>query len=549
MNSAELSEVIAWGLDNAGADTVFGMPGGGNNLDFIGAAEAAGMRFVLAHAETPAAIMASVYGDLTDTPAVCVVTRGPGAASTVNGVANALLDRQQLVLVTDAVSTADYERIAHQWIDQRAMFEPVTKRSVTVGEGDPAATVVAAVADAMAPPRGPVHLDFDPAGFSTVPPAAPEPDETQPADVDRLCRLLRNAHRPVVLLGVGARAVAGSVRSLLDGSAVPVLMTYRAKGVIPDSVGNAAGLLTGATTEAPLLHAADLIVAIGVDSVELIPNAWPYAAPIISVSAWHDTSPYLKPDVAVVGELEKLIAVLAEHWPSRASEATGPEGVRWAASAGNDYRDAEQRRLLAAGSKPVAGLSPQEVVQRARMAAPPGTIATVDAGAHMLCAMSLWSAEAADETVISSGLATMGYALPAAIAASLARPGRPVVCFTGDGGLGMCLGELETLRRLGLPVTIVVFNDARLSLIAIKAKPHGNGGENAVVYERTDFAAVAAGYGLRAARADTSAELDSALADALAGEGPALIDAMVDPSGYPEILAAIRGRRHSDNDQ
>jgi acetolactate synthase-1/2/3 large subunit len=141
------------------------------------------------------------------------------------------------------------------------------------------------------------------------------------------------------------------------------------------------------------------------------------------------------------------------------------------------------------------------------------------------------------------------YALPAAIAASLARPGRPVVCFTGDGGLGMCLGELETLRRLGLPVTIVVFNDARLSLIAIKAKPHGNGGENAVVYERTDFAAVAAGYGLRAARADTCAELDSALADALGGEGPALIDAMVDPSGYPEILAAIRGRRHSDNDQ
>jgi acetolactate synthase-1/2/3 large subunit len=286
-----------------------------------------------------------------------------------------------------------------------------------------------------------------------------------------------------------------------------------------------------------------------VDSVELIPNAWPYVAPIISVSAWHDTSPYLSPDVSVFGELEKLIALLAEHWPSRTSEATGPVGVRWAASAGSDHRDAEQGRLLAAGSTPVAGLPPQEVVRRARMAAPPGTIATVDAGAHMLCAMSLWSAEAADETVISSGLATMGYALPAAIAAWLARPGRRVVCFTGDGGLGMCVGELETLRRLGLPVTIVVFNDARLSLIAIKAKPHGNGGENAVVYERTDFAAVAAGYGLRAARADTSAELDSALADALGGEGPALIDAMVDPSGYPEILAAIRGRRHSDNDQ
>ena len=549
MNGMELSEVIARGLAEAGADTVFGMPGGGNNLDFIGAAEAVGLRFVLAHAETPAAIMASVYGDLTDTPAACVVTRGPGAASTVNGVANALLDRQQLVLVTDAVSADDYERIAHQRIDQRAMFETVTKRSVTVGDGDPAATVGAAVADAMAHPRGPVHLDFDPTGRSTAPDAASEPAELEPADVDRLCRLLRNAHRPVVLLGVGARAVAGSVRSLLDGSAVPVLMTYRAKGVIPDSAANAAGLLTGATTEAPLLHAADLIVAIGVDSVELIPNAWTYAAPVISVSAWCDSSPYLVPEVAVVGELEKLIAVLAEHWPFGVSEATGETAVRWAASAGNDHRDAEQARLLAAGPAPVDGLSPQAVVQRARAVAPEGTIATVDAGAHMLCAMSLWAAESPDETVISSGLATMGYALPAAIAAALARPGRRVVCFTGDGGLGMCIGELETLRRLGLPVTIVVFNDARLSLIAIKAKPSGNGGENAVGYARTDFAAVATGYGLRAARAGTPAQLDAALAEAFGGDGPWLIDAVVDPSGYPEILAAIRGRRHSDNTQ
>ena len=537
MNSADLSAVLARGLAATGADTVFGMPGGGNNLDFIGAAEEAGLRFVLAHAETPAAIMAAVYGDLTDTPAGCVVTRGPGAASTVNGVANALLDRQQLVLIADAVSAADWTRIAHQRLDQRALFAPITKRSVTVGDGDAAATVGAAVADAMTYPRGPVHLDFDPTGSSTVPEAAATAGPVDPVDVERLCRLLRNAHRPVVLLGVGARSVVGPLRALLDGSPVPVLMTYRAKGVVSDSAPNAAGLVTGATTEAPLLHAADLIVAIGVDSVELIPNPWPYAARVIGVAAWADDSPYLVPSVALVGDLEKLIALLAEHWPA----------TRWASTAGSDHRDAELARLLAAG--PVQGLSPQSVVLRARAAAPPGTTATVDAGAHMLCVMSLWAAESVDETVISSGLATMGYALPAAIAAALARPGRRIVCFTGDGGLGMCLGELETLRRLGLPVTIIVFNDARLSLIAIKAKPLGNGGENAVGYRPTDFAAVAAGYGLRAARADTVEHLDAALAASLAADGPSLIDAIVDPSGYREILAAIRGSRLSDNAQ
>ena len=99
---------------------------------------------------------------------------------------------------------------------------------------------------------------------------------------------------------------------------------------------------------------------------------------------------------------------------------------------------------------PTAGLAPHEVVDAARARAPAGTIATVDSGAHMLVAMPLWEVDEPGEALISSGLATMGFALPAAIAAALARPGRQVVCFTGDGGLGMALAELETLARLEL---------------------------------------------------------------------------------------------------
>jgi acetolactate synthase-1/2/3 large subunit len=161
----------------------------------------------------------------------------------------------------------------------------------------------------------------------------------------------------------------------------------------------------------------------------------------------------------------------------------------------------------------------------------------------MLPAMSLWPVEDVDEALISSGLATMGYAVPAAIGAGLARPGRRVVCFTGDGGLGMSLGELETICRLDLPVTIVVFNDSRLSLIAIKAKPAHNGGENAIAYGDIDFAVVAAGYGMRSERAATVEDLDAALAASFRHTGPTLVDVRVDPSGYPEILAAVRGPR------
>ena len=142
------------------------------------------------------------------------------------------------------------------------------------------------------------------------------------------------------------------------------------------------------------------------------------------------------------------------------------------------------------------GLTPQEVVTIARGAAPAGTIATIDAGAHMLPAVPLWEVEAPGELLISNGLATMGFALPAAIAAALVEPSRHVVCFTGDGGLGIALAELETLARLNGKVIVVVFNDAALSLIAIKQSADGHGGPAAVSYARTDFAAVAAGFGI-----------------------------------------------------
>jgi acetolactate synthase-1/2/3 large subunit len=444
-----------------------------------------------------------------------------------------MLDRQQLLLVTDAVSSADRTRIAHQRVDQRALFAPITKWSATAGAGRPAETVTQALTTTMQHPRGPVHLDFDPTDSTTVAPAtAPDP-RTDVDDMAVALDLVAAARKPLLVLGVGARHVVEPVRSLVRGTATPVLMTYRAKGTIPDSWPNAAGLLTGGTTEAPLLAAADLIVTVGLDSVELIPNAWPYAAPVVTVAAWHETSPYLVPAVEHVGDLERLVAKLPEPWPV----------TQWAPTAGNQHRDSELTRLTAAGGPAREGLAPQAVVSRVRAAMPTGSMATVDAGAHMFPAMSLWPVENIDEISISSGLATMGYAVPAAIGAALARPYRRTVCFTGDGGLGMALGELETLSRLDLPVTIVVFNDSRLSLIAIKAKREDNGGENAISYGDVDFAAVAAGYGLHSERAATVEELDVALTSALMHTGPTLVDVHVDPSGYPQILASIRGQR------
>ena len=179
-------------------------------------------------------------------------------------------------------------------------------------------------------------------------------------------------------------------------------------------------------------------------------------------------------------------------------------------------------------------MSPHDVVRAVRRALPPETIATVDAGAHMLVAMPLFEVDEPRRCLISSGLATMGFSLPAAIAASLTTDA-PVVCMTGDGGLGMCLAELETAARLGRDLRVVVFDDATLTLIAIK-QGDGQGGDEAVRYGAVDFAAVARGLGLRAETVADAASLEAALAQ----PGPSLTTVQIDPSAYAAVLAATR---------
>ena len=520
-----LADTIARRLAAAGTRVVYGVPGGGNNLEVVGACERAGLRFVLAHGESSAAIMAGVDGELTRAPGACVVTRGPGVASAVNGVAHAMLDRQPMLLISDAIPFADRLRISHQRLDQDALLAPVTKWSVSVGVDGAEEAIDAAIRIASRPPRGPVHVAFVPdAPRPSIPPTPPEPPR---GDLPAAARLLASSRRPVFALGVGALGVRSLLRSLLAGAPWPVLSTYRAKGLVPERWEQAAGLLTGATIEAPLLASADLIIAIGLDPVELIPAPWPYRAPILALGEWPVGDPYFEPQVELVGRLEELLGVVSRHLPRRAGST-----------------DARIRRVHADKRlrAPAAGLAPHAVVDAVRARTPPGTIATVDAGAHMLVAMPLWEVGEPHEALISSGLATMGFALPAAIAAAIARPGRRVACLVGDGGLAMTLAELETLARLDLAVLVVVFNDSALSLIEIKQAPAGHGGEGAVRYRDTDFAAVAGSVGIPSRRVEDETALRDALDDAFGRSGPYLVDAIVDPSGYGAVLESIRGR-------
>ena len=528
MSGDAIAASIAAALREAGTTVVFGVPGGGSNLDLVGACEQAGLRFVLTHGETAAALMAATYGELTGVPGACLATRGPGAASTVNGVAHARLDRCPLVAVTDVVPASSRPRITHQLLDQRALMEAAAKASCTLG-ADAADHARVAVSATTLAPWGPVHVDCDPTAASDLG-RLPLPNRAapDPAALTAARRLLGEARRPLLLAGVGARGGEAELSRFAADHGLPVLTTYKAKGAIDERRELAAGLLTGAEIESPILACADVILAVGLDPIELIPAAWPYPAAIVAIGPWHEPARYFSPTVELTGSVPELLAAV---------DGAMADGSGWGTSVA-EYR-AWTRACL---SEPTGddALSPVDVLMAAHEAFGPDATVTVDAGAHMLPAMELWSVSGPRRALISSGLATMGFALPGAIGAAVVDPDRPAVCVTGDGGLGMCLAELETVARLGLDLTVVVLDDACLSLIALKQRAD-QGGSAAVSYHEADFAAIARGVGLPAERVDHPEALRAALARAAAHKGPMLIDAIIDSSGYGRIMQAIRG--------
>jgi acetolactate synthase-1/2/3 large subunit len=484
----------------AGTRVAFGLPGSGANLTLVQACADAGIAFVLMRSESAAVFAAAAYADGAGVPGIAICTRGPGLAAALLGTASALLDRQPVIVATDGTGAAH----PHQRIDHARLGATVSKGVVVEGS--------AAVELALSEPRGSVVFDHGGREASTARPADHR-DHPAPGDL----RVAGN--RPVIVAGTGARGCADALRRAVAGRDVPVLTTYRAKGVIPDSSPNAAGLFTGFAREGLPLAEADAIITVGLDPVELLPTPWSWDAPVVSLA---DVPPADQGQVpegrSVAGPLERLLARLVlddSGWGTRAAP--------W------------RQDMLEALDVPVAGFSPQDVVRAARSALPPAAIATIDAGAHMLVAMPFWEIEHPRECLISSGLATMAFALPAAIGASYASEA-PVVCFIGDGGLGMCIAELETLARTRRNVRVVVFNDASLSLIRIKQTGFPTD-RDAVAHAPVDYAACARAFGIPGVVAHQADELRTALAH----PAPCLIDARIDASGYREILQAIRG--------
>lgn len=531
----QLHERLAAALRQARCTALFGLPGGGPNLDVVGAALEEGIDFVLAHGETEAAIMASTYGLLTGTPGAVIATRGPGATSLANGVAQATLDRFPLVAIADTVPGDQSSRVAHQRVDQRSFFAPISKSSATIGQHTSVQHLTELINESTVWPYGAVHLDYDPSDTTPPPDGSEERLVREPsaADIAAAAELLAGAVTPVVVLGGEAAPHAAALRPLLEQAGAPVLTTYHAVGAVPTEGLLHAGLFTNGKLESGVLGDADVIVTIGLDLVEPIPQPWSYDAPVIRVSAVDQVDDYLPAAVDLVGAIESTCGQLFAGVVTGAGRAESTYAA--------EEREAGRRQIRECELAPFGPTTLVDAVAKSR---PQDVIATVDAGAHFLAVMPLWSVDRPYGLLISNGLATMGFAVPAAIGAAMATPGCPVIAFTGDGGMSMVLAELETIARLQLPITVVVFNDATLSLIKIKQTAQ-HGGDRSVGYAPVDFAQIAEASGLRGVVVTSVDELDAELAQA-EWDQPRVIDARIDPAAYPAIIEATRGTTTPD---
>ena len=287
------------------------------------------------------------------------------------------------------------------------------------------------------------------------------------------------------------------------------------------------GIFTNAAAEEPLVRQADLVVLVGVDPVELIPRPWTYQAPLISLRRTPNGSRYLAPDVELITELGRGL--------ERISSETAWRPV-WRNDAVREHRRSLVGRLRSAA----AGLQPADVIETARALAPNDAVVTVDSGAHMFPATELWTATQPGRFLISNGLATMGYALPAAIAAALVVPEATVLCVTGDGGLFMQLGELETAARLRSRVVVIVLDDTGFSLIRVKQARKGYVPAG-VTFGPSKLDRAAEALGVPARTASTVPEFREAMQWALEVDGPTLVCARIDATVYDDMFAAIRG--------
>jgi acetolactate synthase-1/2/3 large subunit len=459
---------------------------------------------------------------------------GPGLMNAVNVVANAEQDRVPMIVLTGCIDADEALTYTHQVLDHRAVLDPVTKATFTLTAAEADTIAEKAVAIAKEKRAGPVLIDVPIA-------VADAPAEVKTRRRGPACSIapygvglqmaqqwLAEAKRPIIVAGLDVLVDTSGVEALqafAERYNAPVITTYKAKGVLPEghplALGGA-GLSPLADTHLlPLVAQSDLILLVGYDPIEMRPGwreAWdPAKQRVIDIQAVPNRHYMHQATLSFTCDTGAGLGALFEVEPQETWTGGEP---------------ASTKQALASAFPHDVEWGPAGVIAEARAALPTNTRASVDSGAHRILLSQMWACSEPKLLIQSTGLCTMGCAVPMAMGLALADPTRPAVGFVGDGGFLMVAGELTTAAEMGLKPIIIVFADASLALIELKQRQRQL--KNAAVdyVQRHDFAAMGRAMGGAGVTVHNRAELCSAIEEAMTADTFTVIAAVIERGGY-----------------
>lgn len=529
------------GLEEAGAEYLFAYPGGAN-LPVYEALAHSSVIPVLARHEQGAAHMADGYARASGRPGFCMATSGPGATNLVTGIATAYMDSSPVVAITGQVSSGLIGNDAFQEVDITGITIPITKHNYLVQRPEEIyPTVKEAVYLATTGRRGPVLVDVTKDAQQAELAVSAESERRlegyaptvkgHAGQIKRAAAMIREARRPVVVAGGGV-ALAGAfapLAALVDAAQAPLVYTLMGKAAFDNDDRRNLGLFGyhGRWAANKAVSEADLVIAVGArfgDRSTGRPEAFAASARIIHVDIdpaeiGKNVDAYL-PIVGDVADVLPRLVALLEGTESPGEDEPRAARERWMAT----LKEAEDAHPLPSGNGRFCTPAILEALRRAH----PDPILATDVGRHQIYACQYFPLKAGRNFISSGGLGTMGFGLPAAMGAKLARPERDVVLVSGDGSFIMNIQELACAGALGLDLTVVVIHDGRLGMISqLQDAFYGTRFDASRIGGRTSFAAAAEAFGCRGFRVDDADGLERALAEAKALGGAKVIECMV----------------------
>jgi len=535
------SDLFVKCLENESVEYIFGVPGE-ENLDVMDSLLGSNIKFITTRHEQGAAFMADVYGRLTGRPGVCLSTLGPGATNLITGVADANMDHAPLVAIAGQADSNRLHKEAHQVLSLAEMFQHVTKYSSRLMTPSVINEVVRkAFKVAMTDKKGATFIEFPEnlakMDVNAMPlrvknPTVPEPHESR---IALAAKLISEAREPMILAGNGVIR-SGAWDQLLKFAEklnIPVANTFMAKGVIPfrhPMALGSAGLQARDYVQCGFAKA-DVIICIGYDLVEYHPKLWHPTCDrrlvhIDTTSA--EVDEFYQLEVGVVGDirisLDRIAAVATPHVGQRMRPLREAMITEM-----NQHRDD--------GGFPI---KPQKIIYDLRKSLAPSDVVICDVGAHKMWMARMYRCDEPNTCIISNGFASMGIAVPGAIAAKLVYPDRKVVAVTGDAGFLMNSQEIETGMRLGLAFVILIWNDSAYGLIEWK-QINQFGRPSNISFTNPDFVKYAESFGAKGYRVERAADLLPTIQAALKENTVTIIDCPVDYRENLKLTESLGG--------